>query len=124
MLYTTLGMATRYKAVATESRSCYALTTAPAMRLLRMMVAIPTDPICTALTSPTLYGVCTNDVVNRGAGIDIFVPQDQHNNYAVRPRDGAISITDLIGYNEPMSSTASCVYRSAMASLSRRSLIH
>jgi hypothetical protein len=94
------------------------------MRLLRMMVAIPTDPICTTLTSPTLYGVCTNDVVNRGAGIDIFVPQDQHNNYAVRPRDGAISITDLIGYNEPMSSTASCVYRSAMASLSRRSLIH
>ena len=47
----------------------------------------------------TLYGTRTNDIVDGGAGIDTFVLEGRRNEYTVSLRDGAITVTDLVGYD-------------------------
>lgn len=46
----------------------------------------------------TLYGTRVNDVVDGGAGIDTFVLEGRRAEYTVGVNGGAITLTDLLGY--------------------------
>jgi serralysin len=45
-----------------------------------------------------LYSTRANDIVDGGAGSDTFVLDGGRNKYTVNPRDGAITVADLVGY--------------------------